>query len=397
MSTPLRCVHTITPGIDTCMSAPSPEQMMNRKSQFILVIGPHRSGSSLVAAALHSLGVNLGNQFIAPNEDNPKGFFEDEGIVRFNDRLLRSLNLSWDSFGFVWEMDFSASKLQPYYDAAKALVLQRFDGVPAAGLKDPRFCILLPFWKKVIAEALHMEVTCVLSLREPELCVLSQKARHFQDSDFHLLGRRNIQTLLLWLTYLSRALSESQPGRLIVVSYAALVATPERELQRLAKLLDLDCSGQDMERYCRDHVDPLLNRSAGHGGVKRSEYPLVWDLADTLYERLLVFSTSDFIHPGELNAVQGLLQRQELAPVFIKELQYMSAYSYKKIISLRHRLIRTIEEIVVERGKHDLLEFQYKMLAEQYESLSTSHQIVLNTRGWKLLVAMRRLLAWRPG
>jgi hypothetical protein len=287
-------------------------------------------------------------------------------------------------------MDFSASKLQPYYNAAKALVLQRFDGASVAGLKDPRFCILLPFWKKVIAEVLNVEVTCVLSLREPELCVLSQKTRHIEDSDFHLLGRRNIQTLLLWLTYLSRALAEVQPARLIVVSYAALVATPERELQRLAKFLELDYSRQDMERYCREQVDPLLNRSAGHAAVKRSEYPLVWDLADTLYERLLAFSTSDCINPGELKAVLEHLQRQELEPVYIKELQYMSAYSYKKIISLRHRLIRTIEEIVVERGKHDLLESQYK-------TLSADYQTVLNTRGWKMLVAMRRFLAWRPG
>jgi hypothetical protein len=91
---------------------------VTQKNQFILVVGPHRSGSSLVAAALHSLGVNLGKQFIAPNEDNPKGFFEDEDIVRFNDRLLRSLNLSWDSFGFIWEMDFNTLKLKPYHNAA---------------------------------------------------------------------------------------------------------------------------------------------------------------------------------------------------------------------------------------------------------------------------------------
>jgi len=386
------------------MTVPSRDHPVKQKNPFILVMGPHRSGSSLVAAALHSLGVNLGNQFITPNEDNPKGFFEDEDIVRFNDRLLRSLNLSWDSFGFVWEMDFNTLKLQPYHNAAVALVLQRFDGVGAAGLKDPRFCILLPFWKNVIAEALHVEVTCVLSLREPELCVLSQKTRHIKDSDFHLLGRRSVQTLLLWLTYVSRALAEVEPERLIVVSYAALVTTPEIELQRLAKFLGLDCSAQDVERYCRGQVDPLLNRSAGRGAVRRCEYPLVWDLADTLYRRLLVFSRSDSIQPDELEQVLEYLALQNLEPIYIKELQYMSAYSYKKIISLRHRLIRTIGEIGEERGKVELLQNdyrslgdQYKMLADQYELLSANHQIVLNTRGWKMLVALRRLLTWRPG
>ena len=393
------------------MMTPSRDHPVTQKNQFILVIGPHRSGSSLVAAALHSLGVNLGKQFIAPNEDNPKGFFEDEDIVRFNDRLLRSLNLSWDSFGFIWEMDFNTLKLKPYHNAAVALVLQRFDGVGAAGLKDPRFCILLPFWKRVIAEALNVDVTCVLSLREPELCVLSQKTRHIKDSDFHLLGRRNVQTLLLWLTYVSRALAAVEPQRLIVVNYAALVATPEIELQRLAKFLDLESSMQAMESYCRDQVDPLLNRSTGRGAVRRSEYPMVWDLADTLYERLLAFSRCNSIQADELKQLLVYLDLQELEPIYIKELQYMSGYAYKKIISLRHRLIRTIGEVGDERGRVEFLREnyrsledqykglgdQYKALADQYELLSANHQIVLNTKGWKLLVAMRRFLTWRPG
>jgi hypothetical protein len=379
------------------MTTPSRDHPVNRRKQFILVTGPHRSGSSLVAAGLHSLGVNLGNQFIAPNEDNPKGFFEDAEIVRFNDRLLRSLNLSWDCFGFIWEMDFNAEKLKPYHTAAVALVAQRFDGIAAAGLKDPRFCILLPFWKAVIAEALDVEVTCVFSLREPVSCVLSQRTRHIQDSDFHLLGRRNVQTLLLWLTYLSRALAEAEADRLIVVSYSALVANPEIELQRLAKFLDLDFSQQDIESYCRDQVDPLLNRSIPRGSIKRSEYPLAWNFADTLYERLLAFSRCNSIHPDELKQVLEGLHLQALEPIYIKELQYMSAYSYKKIISLRHRLIRTIEEIGDERGKVEMLLEKYNSLEDRYNLLSANYQVVVNTRGWKLLVAMRRLLAWRPG
>ncbi len=377
---------------------------MSRTNLFIIILGPHRSGSSLLAAGLYALGVDLGSRFIAPNEDNPKGFFEDEDIVRFNDRLLRSLNLTWDSFGFTWDEDFSAARFKPYHDAAVKLIWERFEGVRAAGLKDPRFCILLPFWKRVIAEALNVDVTCVLSLREPELCVLSQKTRHIKDSDFHLLGRRNVQTLLLWLTYVSRALAEVEPQRLIVVNYAALVATPEIELQRLAKFLDLECSMQAMESYCRDQVDPLLNRSTGRGAVRRSEYPMVWDLADTLYERLLAFSRCNSIQADEVKQLLGYLDLQELEPIYIKELQYMSGYAYKKIISLRHRLIRTIGEVGDERGRVEFLrenyrslEDQYKALADQYELLSANHQIVLNTKGWKLLVAMRRFLTWRPG
>jgi hypothetical protein len=138
---------------------------------------------------------------------------------------------------------------------------------------------------------------------------------------------------------------------------------------------------------------------------------MVWDLADTLYERLLAFSRCNSIQADEVKQLLGYLDLQELEPIYIKELQYMSGYAYKKIISLRHRLIRTIGEVGDERGRveflrenyrslddqYKVLDDQYKALADQYELLSTNHQIVLNTRGWKLLVAMRRFLAWRPG
>ena len=65
--------------------------------RMILCLGPHRSGTSMVAAALQSLGAELAIAQDRVSDENPRGFFEQPEIVAFNDALLSVLGASWDS------------------------------------------------------------------------------------------------------------------------------------------------------------------------------------------------------------------------------------------------------------------------------------------------------------
>ena len=44
--------------------------------EVVAVVGPFRGGTSCVAGMLHNLGVSMGHQFLPPNKNNPRGFFE---------------------------------------------------------------------------------------------------------------------------------------------------------------------------------------------------------------------------------------------------------------------------------------------------------------------------------
>ena len=46
----------------------------------VVVLGMHRSGTSALAKALELFGVDLGQNLTAPNEFNPKGYFEDNEL-----------------------------------------------------------------------------------------------------------------------------------------------------------------------------------------------------------------------------------------------------------------------------------------------------------------------------
>ncbi|MCB1705765.1 MAG: sulfotransferase [Halioglobus sp.] len=365
---------------------------MTHKKKFIFVLGPHRSGTSLVAAALHAMGVNLGSRFIDPNEDNPKGFFEDEEVVRFNDRLLRSMNLSWDSFGFIWQEDFSGKQFKPYHRAAVAMVQDRFGDTAIAGLKDPRFCILLPFWKRVLSEAFDVDISYVLGIRDPEASVLSQKARHIKDSDFHMLGRRNVQTLLLWWTYMYRALGQVDPERLVIVDYTSLVQTPDSQCQRLGRFLGLEQSGA--EHFSREHVEPLLNRSGNRHKLERRHGPLLWEFADTLYQRLFKLAGQETVDAKDLDDALARLDISRLESFYLQELQYMSGYAYRKSLNLRHRLILTIQQLGDAQGKQIELQSRCDELLAQNQSLREDLNVVVSTRGWKLLTLLRSCIPW---
>ena len=63
----------------------------------IVVLGMHRSGTSLITRSLQVLGVDLGEHLIpAISGDNDKGFWEDVDINDFDNALLTKIGSAWD-------------------------------------------------------------------------------------------------------------------------------------------------------------------------------------------------------------------------------------------------------------------------------------------------------------
>ena len=64
-------------------------------SKAIIVLGMHRSGTSLVANILHELGVNMGKNLLSPNPSNPRGYFENRKFVILNHKILALSGGNW--------------------------------------------------------------------------------------------------------------------------------------------------------------------------------------------------------------------------------------------------------------------------------------------------------------
>ena len=63
----------------------------------VLITGMHRTGTSMVAKALHLAGLYLGRErdLIEAAPDNPSGFYEHAGFVRLDDDLLAATGGAW--------------------------------------------------------------------------------------------------------------------------------------------------------------------------------------------------------------------------------------------------------------------------------------------------------------
>ena len=66
-----------------------------KKKKIYIVLGMHRSGTSVFTRSLKIFNLNYGKDLAKPRKDNPKGFFEDEDFFRINDKNLRNMGIFW--------------------------------------------------------------------------------------------------------------------------------------------------------------------------------------------------------------------------------------------------------------------------------------------------------------
>lgn len=68
-----------------------------RENQPIIVLGMHRSATSLIAEGLVSSKVHMGDRLVGGNRGNPQGHFENIDFVELNDEILKDAGGSWDN------------------------------------------------------------------------------------------------------------------------------------------------------------------------------------------------------------------------------------------------------------------------------------------------------------
>jgi len=186
----------------------------------VLVLGMHRSGTSALTRVLNLLGLDAGRDVLmGASESNPTGHWEVERLTSFNDRLLDELGGRWSAPPPVDAVPLADG---PWGEEAAALHAEAFAGT-AWVWKDPRVCLLLPFWRAVLANAGERPAE-VVALRDPTEIAGSLAARD---------GMALAYGLALWERY-TRSLLDSLAGeRACFVHYERLLAEPESTAREL--------------------------------------------------------------------------------------------------------------------------------------------------------------------
>lgn len=133
----------------------------------VVVLGCHRSATSLVAKGLVAAGVHMGDKLLGPNRFNPWGHWEDREFIRHNDRLLLAAGGSWRHPPSSEQM--RAAIAAHAHDTAHLLERKadRADklGVSAWGWKDPRTILTWPAYEPLLEDpilvVIKRDVECV--------------------------------------------------------------------------------------------------------------------------------------------------------------------------------------------------------------------------------------------
>ena len=127
----------------------------------VLVLGPHHTGTSIVARALDIFGVHLGEHpELLLDKENPLKFWERRDVVEINKAHLRGAHQP-DVPDFVGYGFTGAAAVDLKLNASAAAVVANLDAHRPWATKDPRLSLTAKEWLPLLED----DSVCVLMVR----------------------------------------------------------------------------------------------------------------------------------------------------------------------------------------------------------------------------------------
>lgn len=242
----------------------------------VVVLGMHRSGTSVLTGLLGALGVDLGTRLVPADRHNPAGYWEQADIVSIHERILQGMDRAWISargtlpYPPDWWRDPVVQALKQDLAAVLAAEIARAEG-RLWGFKDPRTARLLPLWQELFTE-LGIEPLYVLAVRDPRAVTASIVARD---------GIPAMRAELQWLLHNVEALAATRGTLRAIVDYDRWFVDFTGQARRLARALGLDADALSPEQLM--HARGLLDEALRH---QRPQGTTQLPYVDSLYALL---------------------------------------------------------------------------------------------------------------
>ncbi len=329
----------------------------------VVVLGMHRSGTSLVTRGLQVLRVELGDNLLGPAFDNPKGFWEDRDLLAVNEQVLDLLGSAYDRPGLHRKAREESVRLRPLKLFAVDLIRKRFGREKIWGFKDPRTARVLPFWQDVFSH-LGMADSYVIVVRNPRSVARSLEVRNSFDRE---------KSDLLWLEHMIPAVSATHGKLRVLVDYDLFLMSPTAQLQRIGKSLELPIEGL-CGNANNEFVDEFVSEDLRHSHYAKDDLELdacvskltreAFDLMEKLARDEIAADGEDFRRSW--NVIQEKFEA--LIPV----------YSFVGALEQRYQAVGTL--LHEEKRARDALEARLSSLevlrAEQEGQITSLNQAV---------------------
>ena len=238
------------------------------KSDILVIISMHRSGSSLTASVLQSAGLHIGRKLIQGDENNIKGYYENLDFNDFHRRVLASQGV--DENG--WTLQEKIEVEDRFREEAKEIVAQA--SVSSVwGWKEPRTTLFLEFWADLLPSA-----NFLLIYRSPwEVVESLYRQNHSLFKDQPELAVK------LWKHYNQKIINfyNHSSSRCLLVNTKTLIQNPAASIEAINQKFKLHLAPPDASIY-----DPSLFRSQGLDSYRPSLIESQFPEAVNLYQEL---------------------------------------------------------------------------------------------------------------
>lgn len=340
----------------------------------VVVAGMHRSGTSLCARILSSVGVDIADD-VGPGPGNEEGHWERWELVELHNRILTAVNRRNGDIG----------EYNPLHDLAPPPMWWGLPSVRAArseieayldkrmrigevfGFKDPRVSRLMPMWNQIL-ERKGLSPRFVLCLRNPSEVADSLWKR---DRIPHLVG------LYRWLLYNCEFLAHAGV-EYHLVHYEDWFEAPDDTIRRLAAFVggvipDDPALLHEMLRVIsgqqRHNVSPPLSDSNLVGRVYQllKRRPPDTQALQAISREFTAFSQTVPFEP----ALVSLQNDVHASASKVADLQSQSekrALATSQSLAEREQLVGDLQRSVAEREKS--IEDLHRSVAEREQSIA---------------------------
>ncbi|MBI3480633.1 MAG: sulfotransferase [Nitrosomonadales bacterium] len=373
--------------------------MTQANNRLIVVLGMHRSGTSALTRGLQVLGVNLGDRMMSANESiNAKGFWEDLDLNALNIEMLSAIHNDWHHIAHIEERDVKALTVAGYFARAAELLHSKIGNSPLFAFKDPRVAKLLPFWKEVFVQS-QLNVSYILAVRHPLSVAKSLAKRDGFDIE---------KGYLLWLGHVLTSLVDSAGERRVLVDYDRLMQSPDRELGRIAKKLDLELDPAELQSYKSEFLDEGLRHTVyGLSELQADEacppivreiYTALLDVASDqmqLDDAAFLDKMTHWVDEFErIKAILNLVDRYYVANQVMNELDGKIASLNKIVVGRNEEAVRTKAE---NRVKFIRAMAEFDRRVAEYEGqiahLVAEQARIYSSTSWKITKPLRYVVS----
>jgi len=211
----------------------------------VVILGMHRSGTSLTAGILHKMGVSMGRMLLGPNPSNKKGHYENKIIEELNKDILRVAGGSWDC---PPKQQF-INDIKHRFDAKIKRII-KLEQEKIWGWKDPRTVLTIELFIPYLSN-LHF-IVC----------------RRDRDDIAKSLQLRNGSSIKKWRKL--AAIYDNRINHILLkykhcypfleVNFNDFFIKPHKTINEIANFLNITIT-QEQEKRLLDFIDPLIVHS----------------------------------------------------------------------------------------------------------------------------------------